>query len=147
MSLKKNVYLIAHHSSADLSMIKDFEQFKDLLTIVNSTFVTLKPIKIFGVNLHIRDTKLLAPPGFQALKSLGSLYGESFGKIALPEGAISNMKTFLVEDPKLFEEYALRDSLITVVHACFMEDMNFKLGRDGIPLTLSQMSTAYVLNY
>lgn len=128
-------------------MLKDFEEFKLSLSIVNNQFVTLKPLNILGVNLHVRDTMLLATPGFKSLKAIGSLYGESFGKIALPAGAITNMKQFRVDNPKLFEEYALRDSLISLIHACFMDDMYFKLGKLGVPLTLSQLSTGYVQNY
>lgn len=145
--LRKNNFLLIHLAAADLSILKDFADFKPCLNILNSHFVSIKPIEILGVNVFIRDTMLLSVPGYQALAKIGSLYGKGFEKIELAKGVINNMKQYLVDDPKGFEEYALRDSLITLVHGCFMDDLYFKLGKLGVPLTLSQISTAYVLNY
>lgn len=130
-----------------MSILKDFEEFKQCLNILNKNFVSVTPLQILGANVYIRDTMLLSVPKYQSLAKIGELYGKSFAKIELPKGVISKMRAFRSENPKLFEEYALRDSLISLVHGCFMDDLYFQLGKIGVPLTLSQISTAHVLNY
>lgn len=73
----RNNYLIGHHTAADLSVLKDFNDFKEEIDIVNNSIVTLKkPILIDGVNVIIRDTKLLAPGGSKSLGQLGALYNQ-----------------------------------------------------------------------
>jgi len=45
VSKTRNNYLIAHLTNADLSMMKDFDEIKENLDIVNKCFVTLgKPV-------------------------------------------------------------------------------------------------------
>ena len=142
----KNNYFIGHLTRADLSLLKDFEYFKDDLDIINGCFVTIsKPILIDGVNVYIRDTMLLAPGSKKSLAAIGSLYDKKLNKIQIYD-RIKNMKLFLKEEPVLFEEYAIQDSVITLIHACFMEDFNFRIGSVGIPLTLSTLSRNYILN-
>lgn len=109
--------------------------------------MSVTPLQILGANVYIRDTMLLSVPKYQSLAKIGELYGKAFAKIELPKGVISKMRALRSENPKLFEEYALRDSLISLVHGCFMDDLYFQLGKIGVPLTLSQISTAHVLNY
>ncbi|KAJ8057807.1 hypothetical protein OCU04_013252 [Sclerotinia nivalis] len=142
----KNNYFIGHLTSADLSILKDFDEIKESLDIVNGSFVTIgKPILIDNVNVSLRDTMLLAPGSKKTLAAIGSLYDKKLNKIFIGD-RIKNMKLFLKEDPVLFEEYALQDALITLIHACFMEDFNFRTGSVGIPLTLSTLSRNYILN-
>lgn len=139
--VKKN-YLIAHMSSADLCMLKDFEIFKHKIDIVNKAYVTLKqPLLIEGVNVIVRDTMLLSPGGNKSLASLGELY--NLKKIGIG-GNIRRMKDFQKEDPKCFKEYALQDSRITLVHALFLEEFGFRLGVIGVPLSLSMLASAYL---
>ena len=54
------------------------------------------------------------------------------------------MDLLLAEQPSLFEEYAMKDSLITLMHALFMNDFVFKLGDTKLPSTLGSVSTKYV---
>jgi hypothetical protein len=141
----RNNYLIAHLTNADLSMLNDFESFKDQLDIVNRSFVTLgKPMKIGDFNVIIRDTMLLAPAGKKSLDSIGSLYGQDLNKIALSKEQKSNMDLLLKEDKALFSEYAIKDAIIPLIHSNYMEDFNFKLNEVGIPITLSSLSSKYV---
>jgi hypothetical protein len=143
----KNNYFIAHLTQADLSLMSDFDKFKDELNIINNSFVTLgKPFIYENSNIHIRDTMLLAPGGSKSLASIGKLYGEAFNKIQLTKEEIENMDTLLATDKEKFETYALRDALIALVHASWMEDFNFSLGGVGIPLTLSSIGRKYVKN-
>ena len=55
----------------------------------------------------------LAPNG-STLASLGDLH--QLPKIELPRNAIGAMGTLLKEDPKLYEDYAIRDAKIATLH-------------------------------
>jgi hypothetical protein len=84
VSRKKTYFLIAHLTPADLSMLSDFEEITEELSIVNGSFVTLgKPIEICNRTVHIRDTMLLAPGGSKSLSVIGRLYGEDFNKLQI----------------------------------------------------------------
>ena len=74
-SVVTNLFLCAHYNCADIPMLSDFEEFKDKLSIVIKSFVTLgNPVKIHGMSLYLRDTQLLAPGGKGSLEQLGDLY-------------------------------------------------------------------------
>ena len=139
-------YFIGHLTSADLSMLNDFELLKKEFDIVNGCFVTLKkPLLIDNVNLILRDTMLLAPGGKKSLASIGSLYGEGINKIDIGDN-INNMSNFLEKDYELFKSYAIQDALICLTHALYMEEFIFKLGVIGVPLSLSSLSSSYTKN-
>jgi hypothetical protein len=141
----RNNYYIAHLTTADLSMLKDFEAIKDKLDIVNKCIVTLgKPIVYENNNIIIRDTTLLAPAGKKSLEAIGSLYGPAFRKVSLTKTQKGNMDILLKEDKALFEVYAINDAIITLIHSIHMEDFNFKLHEVGIPITLSSLGIKYV---
>lgn len=114
----KNYYLIAHLTPADLSLLSDFEEIKEDLSIVNGSFVTLgKPIKFYGRNVHIRDTMLLAPGPSKGLAAIGRLYGGELTKLEISKEDLEDMKGFLARDKERFTEYALRDAIISLIHA------------------------------
>jgi hypothetical protein len=141
----RNNYFIAHLTNADLSMLKDFDNLKEELEIVNKSFITLgKPIVMENTNIIIRDTMLLAPAGNRSLESIGSLYGQYYEKISLTKEQKEDMELLLIKDKNLFESYALKDALITLIHSNYMEDFNFKLKEIGIPITLSSLGIKYV---
>ena len=141
----RTYYLIAHLTPADLSMLSDFEDLKDDLSIVNGSFVTLgKPIKFCGKNLQIRDTMLLAPGGGRSLAAIGRLYGGVLNKVEISQEDLEDMQGFLARDKEKFTEYALRDAIISLIHASWMEDFNFQIGVVGIPLSLSSVGRSYV---
>lgn len=143
----KTYFIIAHLTPADLSLLKDFDEVKEDLSIVNGSYVTVaKPLRISGRNTHIRDTMLLAPGGSRSLASIGMLYGEMFQKISISKSDLEDMQGFLQRDREKFIEYALRDAVISLIHASWMEDFNFKIGGIGvgIPLTLSSIGRGYV---
>jgi hypothetical protein len=138
-------YFIAHLTQADLSILNDFDSIKEDLSIVNGSFVTLRdPLKYCGNRIHIRDTMLLAPAGSKSLAQIGKLYGEGYLKINITPDEISDMQTFSKLNQEKFIEYALRDALISLIHALWMEDFNFNLGGVGIPLSLSSVGRKYV---
>jgi hypothetical protein len=167
----RNNYFIAHLTNADLSILNDFDTLKEELDIVNKSFVTLgKPIVIGNTNVIIRDTMLLAPQGCRSLESIGGLYGEDFKKVDIvkelsdiqkeqfTEGLTKeqkeklnlnqyikeNMDLLLKINKEKFEEYAIKDAIIPLIHASYMEDFNFKYQGLGIPLTLSSLGSTYV---
>jgi len=111
-----NNVIIGHNTPADLSLLNDFEDFKNELDIVNKGFITLgKGFRYCGYNVIVRDTMLLAPAGQKSLANIGKLY--KFEKINLTEFEITHMDLLLKENPNKFYEYALRDPLITLKHA------------------------------
>jgi hypothetical protein len=89
---------------------------------------------------------LLAPGSMKSLQSIGSLY-ENLPKIDIDENYKNNMELFLLNEPDKFKEYAVRDALITMVHARYMEFFNNSLGGVGVPLTLSGLSTRFIKKY
>ncbi|KAI1418742.1 hypothetical protein F5Y12DRAFT_608032 [Xylaria sp. FL1777] len=149
---KINNYMIAHYTPADMSMFEDFEIYKDQFDIVNKCFVTLKkPLLIDGVNVILRDSKLIAPSGNKSLgnkslDALSRLYKE-IPKVKISSIDLENMSLFKKRDPESFKEYALQDTLITLVHGCFMQEFNYILGSLGIPITLSSLAGSYVRNF
>lgn len=144
---KRYNYLIAHLTNADLSILNDFEDFKDFLNIVNKSFITLgKPFEYFGCNVIIRDTMLLSPAANKSLDSIGRLYGPGFEKVDLSKEVKSDMSLLLKRDKELFVKYAVNDALITLVHANNMQDFFFELKGVGMPITLSNISKRYILS-
>ena len=139
----RNNFLIGHLTPADLSLLNDFDNFKEDLDIVNKSYVTLgKAISYANSRVMIRDTMLLAPASKKSLSSIGKLY--DLKKFELTESEIRSMDILMKEDQEKFAEYALRDALITLTHACWMESFNFQLEGIGIPLTLSGLGNKFV---
>jgi hypothetical protein len=141
----QNNYMIAHLTSADLSMFSDFDKFKDQLDIVNKSFITLsKPMEYANSRIIIRDTMLLAPAESRSLASIGTIY--KVDKIVLPKELKDKMDLLLVQDKQLFIDYALRDAKITLIHANAMEDFNFGLNNIGVPVTIPSLTRKFILN-
>jgi hypothetical protein len=157
--------MILHETAADLSMLSDFEKYKDNFQIINRSFVTVgKPFDIkkfhdsldevvdekykdaFGSRIFFRDCNLIAPIGVKSLDQIGSIYGDNFRKIDIGDYRAGNMRKLRNEKPDLFDEYAIKDSVITLKHGISMEEFNIKLGRVGVPLTMSGIGKSYVRN-
>jgi hypothetical protein len=56
------------------------------------------------------------------------------------------MDELLIEQPDLFVQYGMRDSLITLIHGLFMNDFAFGLGNSRLPNTLGSLAVTYVKN-
>lgn len=140
----KNNYIIGHFINSDLSVLEDFDVIKEHLDVVNNCLITLKkPMLIEGVNVYVRDTLLLAPGNNKSLAAIGELYGSGFRKITIYKSWYSKMDIFLKEHPKELREYAMRDALVTLVHASHMDYIRFKLG-GTMPITLATLSRLYI---
>jgi hypothetical protein len=122
--------------------LADFDELKNNFDIINKNLVTLgdTKLKYNGYKLKLYDTMLLAPGGRKSLASIGAIYG--FPKLELSQAQYENMSKLLKENPELFKEYALRDAVISLIHAQRLEDAHFKLHKASIPLTLSLLGGA-----
>lgn len=155
ITINRVLYLCMHESAADLSILSDFDTFKENTSIVARSFVTVgKPLLVdfkdgtFSKSLvHIRDTILITPQGLKSksLAEVGKIYGPDYHKIDIGEYRSGKMSVLLAKNKALFEEYGIRDAVITLKHATAMEEFYFSLGKIGVPLTISGISKAYVL--
>lgn len=94
VSVQRQMYLLIHNSAADLSVLSDFESFKDGLDMVNKCFVTLTtPLKVDGLEVKVRDTQLLAPGVSKSLQAISTLY-PGIEKIKVSRTDITNMDVF-----------------------------------------------------
>lgn len=138
-NIETNNNIITFFGCADLSMLKDFNSFKENLTIVQKNFITRKSMAIQGVNVSIRDGILLVPPKF-SLDKVGKMYGGDMSKIDLPSELKSRMGELLSNDFERFKDYALRDAVITLVHGVVMTEYNYQLNDIGVPITVSSLT-------
>lgn len=148
LSIVKNHYVCSHYNSADLSMLRDFDVIKPMLSIVNKSFVTVrKPLVLYGSKIYIRDTMLLAPAG-KGLDSIGGLYSldGDYTKIEVSDTDKAKMSGFLSRDKERFEQYAIRDAVIVLKHSVAMEEFNILVKQLGVPLTLSSLGRNYVFD-
>lgn len=147
----KATYLCAHYAVADFPAFSDLAELVARMDSVRRTFLTLKePLQVncynrtrglHKIEVHIRDSMLLAPSGKASLGDLGDILG--IKKIALDPEQIGRMDILLKSDKPLFEEYALRDSEITVRYCEQMRELNWAILNDrSIPFTLSSMGIA-----
>jgi hypothetical protein len=147
----KNVYLTAHYTVAEMSVLRDFEKWKYSFDHVRKSFVTImKPAickvydasrNIHEVGVRLFDTLLLSPQGKQSLEALGDLHG--IQKIELPDGIKERMGELLIQGPELFEKYAVRDAEICANHLEFMFEFSSDLGLSKVPATLGGLAVAY----
>jgi hypothetical protein len=118
-----NNFLIGHLTPADLGIMNDFDKFKEELSIVKKSFVTLhKPIVHADTNVIIRDTMLLAPGPSKSLGAISNLYPNIKKKLKLSKFEIENMDLLLKNDKDKFVEYAVNDAVITLIHGVTMEE-------------------------
>lgn len=144
VSSTTQIFLILHNSAADLSILSDFNDYKNDLTIVNKSYVTLgEPLKVSGMDVQIRDTQLIAPGGSKSLRSISLLY-KDIPKLDVAEADITDMEGFWNRDKDSFIKYAEQDALITLIHGCTMDDFNRRVGGTGVPLTLSSLAGRFL---
>jgi hypothetical protein len=143
-SFKTRTYLISHYNAADLGMIADWAEvsFRNI-DVLKKSFTSLNaPIISLGLEVHIRDSILLSSAAASSLDAVGKAYGLS--KVVIPKKYYSMMDILLKDNYNLFEAYAMQDSLISLVHALFMNLFVFKLSDLKIPNTLGSISSKYL---
>jgi hypothetical protein len=105
----------------------------------------MSPLFYFAeIPVYIRDTLLLSSAAASSLEKVGN--GHKMTKIPLTSSTKQNMKLLLNENPVLFKEYGIYDSLITLIHALFINDFMFSLGDSKLPITLGAISAKYLKN-
>jgi len=112
--VRKELYLIAHFTTADICSLSDFQEIKNRFNILRKSFVTLeKAVRVRGWKVILRDTSLLSPVG-ASLSSISTLYNSEFKKINVPQNLKSDMRQLKKLDFELFRAYAMQDSKITL---------------------------------
>jgi hypothetical protein len=142
----KNIYLYGHYNTADLSMLENWNTIKiKNIDILKKSYLSIKsPIKMLNEKIYIKDTVLLASAAAGSLDAVGKAHGLT--KIDIPKYFIQGrMDELLNTNFNLFKSYAMKDSLITLIHALFMNDFSFNLGNNTNPSTLGSLSSKYLL--
>lgn len=146
--MKPGVLVVSHYGAAEWAALQDRKSLAGSLQLIRKVPVTLGWSKtVLRINnraltckLRVMDTFLLAPDNAKGLKKLGDTVG--IQKVDLPEGAIENMAALRETDRKLFEEYGINDSRITLAYLNHMIDIvQRELGLDDMPLTVGGIST------
>ncbi|KAG0122485.1 hypothetical protein HOY82DRAFT_544401 [Tuber indicum] len=146
VKIENSVILYAHFNSADLTMLQDWDEVCNYnIDILKKSYTSLiKPIKRPIGNIFIRDTILLASAAAGSLDQLGKMH--KISKNVINKKWYVDMDVFYKENFEEFKEYAMRDSLITLIHGLFMNDFSFKLGNMTNPNTLGSLATKYLRN-
>ena len=117
------IILVSHSTTAEWSALADRDEdyiMKRIVEVRGSPITDNHPIKLTltgGVPVCVRifDTMLLAPASFRSLKKLSALIGsEKDQKEEITQFYIENMNLYLIDHPDKFEQYALKDSEITL---------------------------------
>ncbi|KAG0632611.1 hypothetical protein HOY80DRAFT_1069248 [Tuber brumale] len=141
-----DIYLYAHYNSADLTMLTDWSKLSkrniDILKKSYSSLIT--PIKYLNSVVYIRDTLLLSSAAAGTLAKVGLMH--KLPKLTLDKFYIENMDVLFDKKPELFMKYAMQDSLITLIHALFMNDFSFRIGNIKNPVTLGAIANKYLKN-
>lgn len=122
--LERNlVILISHHVTAEWSVLADRKEphiTKHLDVIRKSPVTGITPIEItvadrLLTDVHIYDTRLLAPATHQKLSELSKLLGDDNDlKIDIPHYYKKRMDLFRRDHSDEYERYALQDSKVTL---------------------------------
>jgi hypothetical protein len=115
------VILISHSTVAEWSVLadRDAQYITSQLTAIRKSPVTsLLPIEIIlgdyicPCHVQLYDTRLIAPADFQSLKKLSTMLGSDDElKVEIGHHHIKRMDRLIKIDYKLYEKYALQDSL------------------------------------
>jgi len=148
LNFNRRFYLTSHYNTADLTLLEDWKDVSlKNIDIVKKCFTSLSlPVvcKDTKEKVYIRDTLLLASATARSLGALAFSYG--LQKVSLETRYVEDMSLLLKENYELFKEYAMTDSLITLIHTLFINDFSFKLGSLSIPNTLGTLSSTYIKN-
>lgn len=148
------VVLISHHTSAEWSVLADRMEphiTRNLTVIRKSPVTGITPIEIQAdncpVDVHIYDTRLLAPATNQKLSELSKLLGDDNDlKIDIPHYYKKRMNLFLRDKPDEFERYALQDSIVTLKLFFLLQESLMQLaGKQKLYRTLASAAvTGYL---
>ncbi|CUS06682.1 unnamed protein product [Tuber aestivum] len=106
-------------------MLHDWKLVSDRnVDILKKSFVSIsKAFARYGNrSIYIRDTILLSSATASSLALVAK--GHKMQKLALEHEYVTNMKLLYDQDFDRFKAYAMQDSLITLIHALFMNGYN-----------------------
>ena len=144
------ITLVCHSGTADLSTINvDATYEKDLmkkLSSVQGGLVTLKEFythnpqltkfwNLYPFKISVRDTMCYAPGDSKSLDALGKAVGIPKLEVMSPYSK-NDMLTFMQGDIQAFCDYAINDSVITLVYASELWGYNKEM-----PTTITSAST------
>lgn len=148
------VILISHHVTAEWSVLADRREphiTRNLTVIRKSPVTGIFPIKLnvadrCRTDVHIYDTRLLAPATHQKLSELSKLLGDDNDlKIAIPHYYKKRMNLYLQHFPEKYEEYALQDSIVTLKLFFLLQESLMQLA--GIEKLYRTLASAAVTGY
>lgn len=150
------INVICHFSMAEWSALKDRDEphIVTRLSVIRKSPVTgIHPINIvlnkqFVADVHIYDTKLLAPAAYQSLKKLSDLLGpDDRGKAEITDEYIRNMDQYLWDYPEEYKEYALRDSEVTLKLFLLLQECLNMLSTGRIEKLYKTLASAAVAGF
>ncbi|MGL6493383.1 hypothetical protein ACSZNX_20755 [Aeromonas veronii] len=158
------VYIYGHFLRADITHFSDFwAKYKTVVSGIRRTISSLNGAYAVDIDdigarrtgsglMKLRDKfrkeieckvkfvdTLPLTPSSAGLDIVGDLIG--IPKLVLPEGySKSDMKRFMLEQPDLFRDYALRDAKIAVVYGLKMQGFAEGLGLKSLPATIGSIA-------
>jgi len=144
---RSECYLIAHFTTADVSLLADFTEIKNRFSVLNKSFLTLdKTLSYNKWKVYLRDTSLLSPAGM-SLKSIGDLYPSlPLEKIDLNSYQLNNMDQLYASDRTLFMNYAMQDAKIVLWHSLQVLNSYYLFTQKyTIPITLSSLASSFLI--
>jgi len=144
---RSECYLIAHFTTADVSLLSDFSEIKHRFSVLNKSFLTLdKTLSYNKWKVHLRDSALLSPTGM-SLKSIGDLYPSlPLEKIDLNSHQLNNMDQLYASDRTMFMNYAMQDAKIVLWHSLQVLNSHYLFTQKyTIPITLSSLASSFLI--
>jgi hypothetical protein len=148
------VHFAIHWSLADLTALENFDELKASFDGIRKTYATVfQPLAVEfwdrnrnkrKLELRLFDTTMLAPDNARKLQNLGALIGVE--KVGLPDGAISDMRSYSAEDPENFRRYGMVDAEIAAKWLVFVGNLSRDLiDADSPPISLGSIATKLTL--
>ena len=147
INIRRKIFLAAHYNAADFTLLSDWNSvsYKNI-DILKRGYSSLAKAVVYNgkEKVYLRDTIALVSATAKSLEAVA--YAYKLKKVDVSQYYKENMDMLLKENPELFKEYAMTDSLITLIHMLFINDFSFRLGSINIPNTLGTLSSRYIKN-
>lgn len=135
------IIYIAHFFTAEWAMFKDRKELYMKFDYIRKTMITGRyPLrttilekngKKVEFSSYFRDTMLLLPDGYKSLEKASSFI-EGYEKVDIGNHK-SRMYKFMIDEPALFEKYAIRDAEVTlrlfIKLQCMLNKINGSKGK------------------
>lgn len=135
------IIYIAHFFTAEWAMFKDRKELYMKFDYIRKTMITGRyPLRTtildsngrkVALSSYFRDTMLLLPDGYKSLEKASSFI-EGYEKVDIGNHK-SRMYKFMIDEPELFEKYAIRDAEVTlrlfIKLQCMLNKINGSKGK------------------